>query len=262
MPLTARTGGVSAFLLLITLASAPLWALGALTPPPWLPEHLPVSALITFVPAIAGVILVGRDEGWRGARSFILRAFDAARCKRAAWWIVALAFMPAALAVEFVLLRAIDAAPAAHIDVSATLPFFALFLLCGVGEELGWQGYLFPRLQAHTSALSAALLIGVFWAVWHIVPFLQGGRAGEWIFWQCLTMLPLRVITAWLFVNGGASVLLISLFHAAGNVAQFQFPNGGSHYNPAATFWILTAAAVLIVVVWGPKLQARPTTPP
>lgn len=40
------------------------------------------------------------------------------------------------------------------------------FFVGGGQEELGWRGFMLPRLQTTYSALVASLLIGVVWAVW------------------------------------------------------------------------------------------------
>ncbi|MFI6154326.1 CPBP family intramembrane glutamic endopeptidase [Kitasatospora sp. NPDC051170] len=48
------------------------------------------------------------------------------------------------------------------------------------GEELGWQGFLFPRLvdRKNTSAplVRAYLLTGTAFALWHLPPLLMGGQ--------------------------------------------------------------------------------------
>ena len=51
------------------------------------------------------------------------------------------------------------------------IPVFLYVLSFGVlGEEIGWQGYALPRLQASHSALTASLIIGVIRGFWY-VPF-------------------------------------------------------------------------------------------
>lgn len=37
-----------------------------------------------------------------------------------------------------------------------------------LGEEGGWRGYLLPRLLETRGELSSSLIIGVFWALWHL----------------------------------------------------------------------------------------------
>ena len=49
--------------------------------------------------------------------------------------------------------------------------FVFIFLWIGLGEEPGWRGFVLPRLLVGRSALSAALILGVIHAVWHLPLF-------------------------------------------------------------------------------------------
>lgn len=132
-----------------------------------------------------------------------------------------------------------------------------MFLLSGLGEELGWQGYLYPALRERWDAVTVAIVIGAVWGVWHVVPMAQMGRSPDWIFWQCAGMIPLRLIIVWLFVNAGESVFVAVLFHAMSNVAQFSFPLYGSHYDPFTTFVVLAIVAAAILTFWDLRTLER-----
>lgn len=41
-------------------------------------------------------------------------------------------------------------------------------IIVGIFEELGWRGFLLPRLQRGRSALAAALIMGLMWLPWHL----------------------------------------------------------------------------------------------
>ncbi len=61
--------------------------------------------------------------------------------------------------------------------IKSVLSAFALSIVFGGLEELGWRGYLLPRLLTWLSPLKATLLISVIWAVWHIPLFFLPGAA-------------------------------------------------------------------------------------
>ena len=43
-----------------------------------------------------------------------------------------------------------------------------------LGEELGWRGFLFPRLRQRFAFPAATLITGILWALWHFPSILQG----------------------------------------------------------------------------------------
>ena len=89
-----------------------------------------------------------------------------------------------------------------------------------VGEELGWRGYLLPRLLERYSALTASLMVGLLWGLWHLSLFLTPA------FPHSERSFPLFMISTtvysvwftWLFLRTRGSVLLATLFHASLNL--------------------------------------------
>jgi CAAX protease family protein len=58
--------------------------------------------------------------------------------------------------------------------IPSTLTFGVLStVVWALGEELGWRGFLSPRLAANVGVTRAGLIVGVIWAVWHY-PILLG----------------------------------------------------------------------------------------
>jgi membrane protease YdiL (CAAX protease family) len=55
---------------------------------------------------------------------------------------------------------------------------FVLFTVFIVGEEIGWSGYLVPRLLQVTSVPVASGVVGVYWTLWH-APAVFGGIYGQ-----------------------------------------------------------------------------------
>ncbi len=239
----------AAFFLLVLALSVPFWIVDAWAGgrPAWLPINLPLSALMAILPAFAALVLTYRSAGAGAAKVFARQAFVLDR-RALGWLALACALYPLALVAEYwLLVIAGRALPDIAFSPVTAILLLALFFIGGFGEEIGWQGYAFPALERRYGALAAAVIIAVFWMTWHIVPFVQTGHDTGWIAWQCLTMLPLRLITVWLFLHTGRSVLVAASFHAFGNLAQFLFPHYGSHYDPAATFAVLSLIALAIL---------------
>lgn len=252
------TAPAATFFLLVFALSVPFYLLGAIGGRlPGLPI-LPVSALMTFVPIAAAMILIYRQHGSAGIAASFRRAVDSIRPKDSGWYLVALLFPPAVCALEFGILRFTGTAvPFPQIALSDVAFLFLAFFVGAVGEEFGWQGYAYPALKTRLNALTAALVIGVIWALWHVIPFSELGRSTSWILWHSLCAVALRVIIVWLFQNAGKSVFVAVLFHTMINVSWALFPVSGSYYDPFVAFEILLFAAALIVFAWGPSELGR-----
>ena len=59
----------------------------------------------------------------------------------------------------------------------AALPLtIALQIFTGaMGEELGWRGFLLPRLERRLTPRIAALVMAISWALWHLPAFFFPG---------------------------------------------------------------------------------------
>ncbi len=88
------------------------------------------------------------------------------------------------------------------------------FMAGPLGEELGWRGYLTPRLLETTNALVASLVVGFLWSIWHIPLYLDSvfsSLSGAITFTVGL-MLSSVIMTAILLHTRG-SVLVAVIYH-------------------------------------------------
>ena len=69
------------------------------------------------------------------------------------------------------------------LDLGIALPLFFLMGVFTNGEEIGWRGYATPRLQAGHTALTAALVVGMVSALWHVPKALTAGSGQDYPFW-------------------------------------------------------------------------------
>lgn len=211
---------------------------------------LPLSALMGFVPMTAALILVVRSGGGSAVGRFLARLLGPISRTMVVWLCVAVIFMPLVCMIEYAVLLQRDVAlPAFSFDAANALFLFAAFFVGAIGEEAGWQGYAYPALRKFHTALGAALIIGVVWAAWHILPFVQLGRGVGWIFWHSLSTVALRVIIVRLFDAAGQRVMIAVVFHAMINLSWAVFPLQGSAYDPFVAFMILTPIAAIAALL-------------
>jgi uncharacterized protein len=136
------------------------------------------------------------------------------------------------------------------------IPFF-LFDAIANGEEIGWRGYVLPRLQAKYSALAASLILGVIWGVWHIPKFLSHWDTASFA-WFMVDVLTKAVLLSWMYNSTKGSLLLVTLFHASFNTAAVLLPiaNTVSDSNLGARIIINlleVITAIVVIVSAGPE---------
>ena len=244
------------FFLLVFALSLPFWLAGAWTTLQLLPG-LPVSAVMAFCPATAALMLVYRKDKAAGVTALLKRSFDYERITVKVWYAPIVLLMPAIMVLSYGLLYLMGVSlPKPRYPVLAPAVMFVVFFVAALGEELGWSGYAIDAMQDRWGALWAAFLLGLVWAGWHLVPFLQAHRSPGWIAWQCLFTVALRVLLVWVYNNTGKSVFAATLLHAMGNVSVFLFPVYGSYYDPRITGLITALVAAGVAAGFGARTLA------
>ena len=130
------------------------------------------------------------------------------------------------------------------------LPFFLIDLITN-GEEIGWRGYVLPRLQAKYNALTSTLILGIIWSLWHLPKFLSHFNIGAFI-WFMLHVLAFAIILTWLYNSTNGSLLLVSICHAASNTIGIFLPvantTSGENMGAYITIVLLEIIAAVIVI--------------
>jgi hypothetical protein len=245
------------FFLLVFALSVPFWVLGAVTGLQLLPG-LPVSSLMVFSPLLAASILVYRENKAEGVKALLRRSFDYPRLRAKTWYIPIIFLMPAIMVMTYGLMRLTDfPLPRPQFPVLTALALLLASFVAALGEELGWTGYIMDPLQDRWYAVQAGIILGLVWALWHIIPLMQAHRSLAWIACWSLGTVAARILYVWLYNNTGKSVFAAALFHATGNVSWLLFPNLGSHYDPCVTGLVILGAAAAVAIAWGPRTLAR-----
>lgn len=165
-------------------------------------------------PFFAGLIMSYVADG----RSGFLGLFAKMKKIKVAgrWYLPVLIFPALLLLVSFLL--GVFVSP----ELAPVLGFFGVVggPMAGFLEETGWMGFAYPKIKAKRSALSAALYFGSIHIVWHVLAdFLVNFTAfgGYWLPYFIgfsLHIIPLRVLTVWVYTNT-KSLPLAMLMHAS-----------------------------------------------
>jgi membrane protease YdiL (CAAX protease family) len=224
---------------------------------------IPPAQLIPFVygPTLAAIGLT-TIAGGRSALKELLSKFLVWRVGGS--WILAVVFILPSLQIATLLvydsLHPGSAGPFApnnlywwFLGPLLALPFGPL------GEELGWRGYLLPRIQSRHTALASSLLIGVVWTFWHAPLF--WATSGSPISGSPVTIaavasflalsLPLSIFFAWIYNNTKGSVLIAMALHCVlnGQIAYHLFPEVTQAAIKATNQWLALPMLLLALVV-------------
>lgn len=177
--------------------------------------YAPFAAML-LGPPLASIALTVALHGARGLRVLARRLF---RWRVPARWYAMVLVAPAVL---LLVLGALSRSSPMFVP-TATTNLAVLGAIAGLAagffEELGWTGFAAPRLLRGRSWLGAGALLGVAWALWHVLPdwLLLRGEYGslwaahmlEWI----AALVAYRVLMTWVH-RGTRSLLLAVLMHA------------------------------------------------
>ena len=176
-------------------------------------KSLLVPVLLVLVPTIVCIAIVLLSEGMQGIRQLF-------RTVRGAWqWALIGAGVGALLRVA-VLIVGILLGTSIQADLSSPGTAFVILATIPLAwfEELGWRRFALDRLLKLRSPLEASLLLGVPWALIHLILLLPGMMSvGAPAIPQTLGLIALSVILTWVYVHSGGSLLAVTLLHGVQN---------------------------------------------
>ncbi len=201
---------------------------------PFTKEQIEAAGPMVYVgmllgPSTAGLLMIGLVEGRAGYRSLFSRLGKWQVGIR--WYAVALLTVPVLVVAILTVLSRTDPAflPAIAAEQDKTtlaITGVVMGLAVGFFEELGWSGFVVPRLRRRFSLLATGLVVGLLWGAWHYPPFSpSGGDAGAlspvvYLSVLLFSFLPAyRVLLVWIYERTN-SLLLVVLMHAPLSACQ------------------------------------------
>jgi membrane protease YdiL (CAAX protease family) len=223
----------------IILAAAISWPLTALVS-----VSVAFGLLALFGPATAAIIV-----SWADGTVGELRT-------RIGHWRVSPRLYAAALGIPF----AVAAVGAViHIALGGGIPGLgsigaieAVIFVLVVGEEIGWRGFLMPRLRAKVGLAEAGLITGVVWTLWHLPMYLTPaaglGAFAVFAWW----VIPMAVVIGAVAEGAGYSVIVATVMHGAANIATPILLPGVDR-----TWTLVVTGAMYLVLAVGIAARAR-----
>jgi membrane protease YdiL (CAAX protease family) len=158
--------------------------------------------------------------------------------------------------------------------------FIGFFIVAGLGQELGWTGFLMTRLQSRYSALASSIIRGVLVGAWHLPLLLysrfQNPAFGDfpyagWIAQKgfliafavmvLMFALPWSILHTWIFNNTGGSLLLVAILHGSEIWVAYMMMRSGIDPNNLNNYWgygtVMLLIAILIVIMTGAQDLSR-----
>lgn len=209
-------------------------------------------ALAAVMPTLVAIALTFRDGGRRGAAQLLgWRPFSAMTF---AWLGLGL-ILPAALHG----LATLPLGAGLVLYPPTTAEHVGIAILAPLGEEYGWRGLLLPAWSRRWGPATAALAVGLVWALWHAPTWLLPGVPG----WQ-----PIQAIV---FVTALSVIFAALHFRARGNLLVAIGAHLGLHLDNVSrsgdppALWAtttLTAFAAMALLRRQPSLGADPAAQP
>jgi membrane protease YdiL (CAAX protease family) len=211
----------------------------------------PLFYVAVYAPSLSGLFVTAYADGRPGLRDLLRRLFHWRVGIR--WYLVVFLGVPAILVGSAILTAWWSGESFDFEKGHKPLAFFpvlmSLVLDAGpLGEELGWRGCALPRLLRRHTALTASLIVGLVWGVWHLPAFFIDGLPQNQLSLPAFLVgsVGLSVLMTWVYQHTNGSILIAVLIHWLFNFA---------HGTMEAMALLVTLAAVVVVGLTGPQLS-------
>jgi membrane protease YdiL (CAAX protease family) len=193
--------------------------------------------IASWGPSIAAVLLISLKEGKPGLLALL---------KRLMQWRVGVRWLFFAMLFEPVLFFSITLAyrlwygylpmPAGTSLTVASLSLLLTFIIgifrWGLAEEIGWRGWMLPRLLERWSPFTATMILAVVTTIWHVHPMafpdiftIKEGTClvGYYpeVVERLIITIPITLAETYLFYQVRGRLLPFLLFHSASNSSYF-----------------------------------------
>jgi membrane protease YdiL (CAAX protease family) len=228
---------------------------------------LPFEPLIIYAswtPNIAAFLVLRFILRERGGIKKLISGWGKWRV-RFGWYVAALSplFVSFLVAAIFLVHGSEPRFPEQSVALPLVISLVLSTITGAMGEELGWRGFLLPRLQQRLGALSSSLIVGVVWALWHLPLWFLPGYGWDEIPYLAFALVAIStsVLMTWVLNNTDGSLVMASIIHLMMNYGLSVvgilglIPSPRDYWMVASVLFV--AYAVLVVLLTGPRKLSR-----
>jgi membrane protease YdiL (CAAX protease family) len=244
-----------------------------------IPAGLALSSALSA--SIAGIIMTAILDGKAGLKLMVSRLLIWR--VGIGYWLFALLFLVPIILIGSLFNPLFNGDPISFSNMKPAfniLPMFILFfLVSGIGQELGWTGFLIPRLQARFGSLTSCVIRAILIGVWHLPLLIYSGlhpyalvdfRYGVWIAHKgflialvaiLMLILSWSIFHTWMFNNTNGSLLLVATLHGSEIWLPYCMMSTGISPNNLDNYWgygmVMVLTAIVIIIITGSQDLSR-----
>jgi membrane protease YdiL (CAAX protease family) len=137
-----------------------------------------------------------------------------------------------------------------------------LFIIGGGFEEIGWRGYLQPKLEKVTGYLVSVLIVGVIWSIWHLPLWLISGTVQSALPFTAYTILAIILSFSFTtFYKYTKNIFLCVLSHAWFNgcigLAVYIGSEGYLQLNLNWKVYMVFILELIVAIILGMKYKSN-----
>lgn len=217
-------------------------------------------------PFFSAFLLTFLQQGGKGVVQLLKRGVDF-RFKKT--WLAVILLLPLVVFGGPIWASALAGVRPMDLSVVSNPPYalIAFFVILFTGgplqEEFGWRGYALPRLQSRFSALTASVILGFFWWLWHLpLVFIPGRFMADTlpVFLALGVVITLTsILFTWVYNHTNGSVLAALLLHTSMNWSIWLAMPSMRLDLPTSGFMIgfLAVAVFIVLRTWGTARWGR-----
>lgn len=172
-------------------------------------------------PCIAAIIIMGIINGKAGIKSLFIKV--SIRKSSLKWGIMGATIPIFCCLVTYILYVLIEHGKIVPIVLTRSIGIYLVCLLATIfgsyGEEIGWRGFMLPKLNQKYSLFISSLIVGVVWGLWHMRFQLGLPAFGAFI----LAVIFFSIFFTWICAKTNGNIFVAIVSHTSINICSLIF---------------------------------------